>query len=179
MAASAFALFLNNINRDDGVEALGKAIESLGLHINYQESLSDRNFTPSLRAVLEEFQQIYCLTKPKHNHFDYFEKRVEHALKLGSDERKKIINESSKTPKRIEIQHSVFLRNPYVVVETLERANGRCERCLKEAPFIKAKDGKPYLEVHHKERLADGGEDTLDNTLALCPNCHRELHYGS
>ena len=23
-----------------------------------------------------------------------------------------------------------------------------------------------------------GGEDTIYNTVAICPNCHRELHYG-
>jgi 5-methylcytosine-specific restriction protein A len=27
--------------------------------------------------------------------------------------------------------------------------------------------------------LASGGPDTPENTAALCPNCHRSLHYGS
>ncbi|WP_256325004.1 HNH endonuclease signature motif containing protein [Nitrosomonas sp. Nm132] len=39
-------------------------------------------------------------------------------------------------------------------------------------------DGSPYLEVHHKIPLAFGGEDTVVNAIALCPNCHREAHYG-
>jgi 5-methylcytosine-specific restriction protein A len=26
--------------------------------------------------------------------------------------------------------------------------------------------------------LAEGGEDTVENALALCPNCHRRLHFG-
>jgi len=26
--------------------------------------------------------------------------------------------------------------------------------------------------------LANGGSDTIENTIALCPNCHREFHYG-
>ncbi len=38
-------------------------------------------------------------------------------------------------------------------------------------------DGSP-LEVHHVIRLADGGSDTINNSVALCPNCHRELHFG-
>lgn len=38
--------------------------------------------------------------------------------------------------------------------------------------------GSPYLEVHHVRRLADGGSDTTENAVALCPNCHMELHYG-
>jgi 5-methylcytosine-specific restriction protein A len=26
--------------------------------------------------------------------------------------------------------------------------------------------------------LSDGGRDTVDNAVALCPNCHRECHHG-
>lgn len=32
--------------------------------------------------------------------------------------------------------------------------------------------------MHHRRRLADGGEDTVANAIALCPSCHRERHYG-
>ena len=40
------------------------------------------------------------------------------------------------------------------------------------------RDGTPYLEVHHKIPLAKDGEDTIENAEALCPNCHREKHFG-
>ena len=72
----------------------------------------------------------------------------------------------------------VYDRNPDVIVEVLERAGSKCEKCLNDAPFKKRKDGMPYLEVHHIVRLADGGYDTVANAIALCPNCHRESHYG-
>jgi hypothetical protein len=72
----------------------------------------------------------------------------------------------------------VFKRNADVIAEVLERAAGDCEHCHKPAPFLKAKDGTPYLEVHHKVRLADEGEDTVQNAIAVCPNCHRQLHHG-
>lgn len=49
-------------------------------------------------------------------------------------------------------------------------------RCNSEAPFIRRTNGSPYLEVHHKTPLAEDGEDTVENAIALCPNCHRELH---
>ena len=26
------------------------------------------------------------------------------------------------------------------------------------------------------KRLADGGSDTIDNVVAVCPNCHRKFH---
>ena len=62
--------------------------------------------------------------------------------------------------------------------EALLRANGQCERCLLAAPFLRKSNRSPYLEVHHKIPLSEDGPDTLDNVLALCPNCHREVHFG-
>ena len=59
----------------------------------------------------------------------------------------------------------------------LRRANGFCELTGEPAPF-RTKSGEPYLEVHHIIRLADGGDDTVENALALCPNCHRYEHYA-
>ncbi|WP_456386557.1 HNH endonuclease [Profundibacter sp.] len=57
-------------------------------------------------------------------------------------------------------------------------ANGICEGCGNNAPFISKKDGTPFLEVHHVKPLAEEGDDTVENTLALCPNCHRKSHFG-
>ncbi len=59
----------------------------------------------------------------------------------------------------------------------LKRANGRCECCGVEAPFI-TKHGLPYLEVHHIRKLSDYGLDSPSNVAALTPNCHREIHQG-
>lgn len=56
-----------------------------------------------------------------------------------------------------------------------QRANGICQLCHLPAPFID-RDGKPYLESHHIIWLSDGGEDSISNTVALCPNCHRKMH---
>lgn len=94
------------------------------------------------------------------------------------EERLTRISVANKLPEKIQVVSTAFKRNPDVVVTVLERANGICERCDKPAPFKRASDSTPYLEVHHKIRLADGGEDTVENTIAVCPNCHRELHYG-
>ena len=77
-----------------------------------------------------------------------------------------------------QVTRAEFRRNPDVVAEVLARANGVCEGCGERAPFIRASDGTPYLEVHHVVMLADGGDDTVDNALGLCPNCHRKRHFG-
>ncbi|MFY4776624.1 HNH endonuclease [Metabacillus sp. RGM 3146] len=73
-------------------------------------------------------------------------------------------------PETYQVSTRVFKRNPDVLTEVLLRANGICEKCQKRALFKRKSDGLPYLEVHHTERL-DGGEDTVENAVAVCPNC--------
>jgi len=57
----------------------------------------------------------------------------------------------------------------------LRRSMGYCESCAGPAPFL-AKDGSPFLEVHHMTRVTDDGPDHPENVAALCPNCHRRAH---
>lgn len=83
-----------------------------------------------------------------------------------------------KFPEKIEARTTLYKRNPDVIVYVKDRAKGICENCKKDAPFIRLSDSTPYLEIHHKIPLSMGGEDTVQNSLALCPNCHREMHYG-
>lgn len=68
-----------------------------------------------------------------------------------------------------------YQRSPWVAENARRRAKGHCELCGDPAPF-KRKDSSPYLETHHIEWLANGGADTVENTVALCPNCHRKMH---
>lgn len=80
-------------------------------------------------------------------------------------------------PKSLQSEVSTYQRDAKVKAWVLKEANGKCEGCKQSAPFLSA-DGSPYLEVHHLRQLADGGSDTITNVAALCPNCHREMHYG-
>lgn len=80
-------------------------------------------------------------------------------------------------PKEIVLQTSQRERDPLVRNWVLRTANGICECCEQEAPF-ESSDGSLYLEVHHIRHLANDGSDTVSNAVALCPNCHRELHHG-
>ncbi|GMV68103.1 MAG: hypothetical protein AMXMBFR76_05420 [Pseudomonadota bacterium] len=107
-----------------------------------------------------------------------FERHVERSRELSSAARAERLRHARVLPKRTDIVTSVFVRNPDVVAEVLFQAAGNCQRCAKPAPFNRESDGTPYLEVHHRVPLAIGGEDTVANAIALCPNCHRELHYG-
>lgn len=68
------------------------------------------------------------------------------------------------------------IRDPRIKAWVLFQAKGICESCDLPAPFD-AIDG-PFLEVHHVRHLAEGGQDTISNAIAICPNCHRRLHYS-
>ena len=69
----------------------------------------------------------------------------------------------------------IFARDLEVVSWALSRAQGNCELCTSEGPFL-TKDGQRFLEVHHVTPLYLGGPDTVDNVAAVCPNCHRACH---
>jgi 5-methylcytosine-specific restriction protein A len=103
---------------------------------------------------------------------------IKEAMNRSPSERKSRLKHANKKPEQFSVTTTAYKRNPDVIAEVLLRAKGICEKCLKPAPFNKRKNGEPYLEVHHKKRLADNGDDTIENALALCPNCHREAHFG-
>jgi len=84
----------------------------------------------------------------------------------------------TKYPNKTTTEVTQYERNSVVRDWVLSKANGHCECCKQKAPFA-TNDGFPYLEIHHLRHLADGGSDTTSNTVALCPNCHREMHHGN
>ena len=83
----------------------------------------------------------------------------------------------NQSPSTRVIETTQYERDPTVKADVLERASGVCELCKKKAPFTKD-DGTLFLEVHHVIPLAEKGPDTVNNAVALCPNCHREAHLG-
>jgi 5-methylcytosine-specific restriction protein A len=73
---------------------------------------------------------------------------------------------------------SAYYRSEAVKVYVLRRAKGFCEGCKQPAPFMRS-DKRPYLEPHHIRRRADAGPDHPAWVIALCPNCHKRVHYGA
>jgi 5-methylcytosine-specific restriction protein A len=177
MSAFATDYYFSKIYVDFGIEFLAKAVAAVEQHIKYYEGL--RHVTlHKLRDIVENHKLLFEAPKNFEKQNAAFLEKVKESLNDSSERRRKRLKESKKQPARILTTTVTFLRNPDVVAEVLLRAKGTCERCSRKAPFIKKKDNSPYLEVHHSHLLADGGEDTIENALALCPNCHRELHFG-
>ena len=109
---------------------------------------------------------------------DTLENEVRLSSELTRNQRLARLRRSSQRPAQIQVIARAFIRNPDVVAEVLYRANGICENCCQPAPFVRRTDSSPYLEVHHRTPLAENGDDTLENAIALCPNCHRQAHFG-
>ncbi len=133
-------------------------------------------------AALEHLLEHYFAPATTLEIFDgsseEFERELAEARLRTTAERRQRLARAPVKPRQVTVQKIVFSRNADVVVEVHRRAEGKCESCGSNAPFFKASTGEPYLEVHHIIQLANGGDDTIEKALALCPNCHRQAHYG-
>lgn len=77
---------------------------------------------------------------------------------------------------RIRNTSLVSLLKSYYMARFTENGTLKCECCSQEA-FI-SKSGEPYVEFHHLIPFnGANGPDHYLNLFALCPNCHRKLHY--
>ena len=88
------------------------------------------------------------------------------------------VPEGSAVPDRAKkvVTQVVIKRDNRVRAYALKRAAGRCEYCNTQGFLME--NGGFYLEAHHIIALCDSGRDTVNNVIALCPQHHRQAHYG-
>ncbi|WP_186623170.1 HNH endonuclease [Pseudomonas zeae] len=79
-------------------------------------------------------------------------------------------------PDREALSKFVWVRNAKVRQSVLARSKGCCEYCGRIG--FRKTNGDIYLETHHVVSLSEVGADTPENVIALCPEHHREAHYG-
>jgi len=91
---------------------------------------------------------------------------------------KKKVSTIDINPSKIEQKIQTYKRNNLLRSYIKQRSNYTCEmpKC-NYASFTKS-NGEKYIEIHHIMPLSEGGEDSIENTIALCPNCHREIHHS-
>lgn len=184
--------------RSDGIsvtldyEAFAEENEALGLLCGQTRLTLDRNEPPSIikvewrdagttEFIAESFEALPPRRSRRKSEDEVntaLQTATKHARTLSNEELEKLLPATRNMPRKIAVSTEVYVRNPYVVVATLRRAKGICEDCGQQAPFIARATGEPFLEVHHIRKLSEGGSDSLDNTIALCPNCHRRRHYA-
>ena len=168
----------------DGVKKLSTHPKSSAFNKSYPCFHGNKGFCveveniPAFEKLLSVYFKLSFGPKMLQELDSELQEKVNRSFILGKSARADRLKKASKLPKKYTIEVSVFERNPDVIAEVLERARGECELCGNLAPFKRKKDGTPYLEVHHKVQLSLGGEDSVDNAIAICPNCHRRQHYG-
>jgi 5-methylcytosine-specific restriction protein A len=105
-----------------------------------------------------------------------FEKREQKAARKLSIKELKAKASSAGSPGSSRLTKTTsYIRNQHIAEYTRKIANGICQLCNQPAPF-KDRSGNPFLESHHIIWLSKGGPDTIENTVALCPNCHKRMH---
>jgi 5-methylcytosine-specific restriction protein A len=102
-------------------------------------------------------------------------KKEKEARRLSDAELERRAKYSKKGVGTRRVSFTTYERNVYIAELAKRRANGICQLCDESAPF-KDKSGEPFLESHHIVWLSQGGDDTIENSTALCPNCHRKMH---
>jgi 5-methylcytosine-specific restriction protein A len=63
----------------------------------------------------------------------------------------------------------------------IHSADGICKLCKRRIHNVNfdtfnVKDHIPELQCHHIIPLSGGGQDSVQNCEALCPDCHRRKH---
>jgi 5-methylcytosine-specific restriction protein A len=144
--------------------AKSKPVGKLELFQEYKEKINSNN-------TAEDFSWLIDNAKMEHRVNLEMDRSLED-LELELASRAKI------KPKLFTVTTQVYARDPVVVAWALKKAKGKCGSCKKSAPFKKSSNNEPYLEVHHSKPLSEGGFDDMKNVIALCPNCHREMHHG-
>ncbi|MDZ7858157.1 HNH endonuclease [Sphaerotilus sp.] len=152
-----------------------KAFEYRMQNISHVMALTGRDWVPGLKPaknvganVIAEIQAILAELESKH------------ALKeepLQPYEVKPLAPAEGPAQEARWTEVQRFARSQWVREQVLTMANGRCEACGSPAPFLGA-NNQPFLEVHHVKPMAQQGSDSVGNTVALCPNCHREVHHS-
>lgn len=179
-----------NINIDDNITCIydynnADKFESIYKLIinnsNFYKINSDSNATFSsalllyrryLRFITDEKAPPILETKVSEEK----EKNRQSAHILSDEELLHRINNKPKSlTKHCTIISKNYYRDQEIAEYAVRRAQGKCDLCNCNAPFLK-EDGTPYLEAHHVQWLSKGGEDSINNIVALCPNCHKRIH---
>lgn len=75
----------------------------------------------------------------------------------------------------INIKSKQYKRSNYLMALIKKYRGYKCQIC--EEKILK-ENGEYYIEACHIKAKADGGGDTLENILILCPNHHKLFDYG-
>lgn len=158
----------------NGSQRWNLTLKDRQLRVSYQKGKVDVSQFHRSALIIESAESLNSLAEATSDEIELAE-RVRRLRRLPELPRP---NGTQRPPKVATGSRTVYERRPDVKAWVLREAKGVCELCGSPAPFLDF-DGQPFLELHHVRQLAHSGPDTVENAVALCPNCHRRAHLGA
>lgn len=152
--------FLKEIFNTKGEQYLHKALQSLSLHIDYYESITNTKVKKQ-KEILEKYLKEFKL-----NIDNYFEENTE-------DEN--LFEGAVKT-----VKLNIYERNGYARKKCIEYHGCKCSVCSFDFEKKYAEIGKNFIHVHHLLEISQIKKeyeiDYKKDLIPVCPNCHAMLH---
>lgn len=153
--------YLDKIIETKGINALKKALQSLSLHIDYYEGVTNGNVV-TRKLILNEYLNRYGLLSD-----DYFGEEA--------DKNEKLIEGATKT-----IKINIYERNALARKKCIEHHGAQCKVCEFDFEKIYGEIGRSFIHVHHLLELSQIGKeyevDYKVDLVPVCPNCHAIIH---
>ncbi|MFK4391531.1 5-methylcytosine-specific restriction endonuclease McrA [Peribacillus frigoritolerans] len=174
-------LFMQLIRLSTSKEQAKKIIEEAKEYKSLDENWA--NYYDSMwqikknqEAWRENIRQLGKYNRFSEIYEDFYKMKLNYFGNLSLKQLKETLleNQTNNNNRKV-TQTTVYNRSVYIKEFARRVSNGICQLCEKKAPFVD-KEGNPFLEVHHIDYLSRGGSDTVENVVAVCPNCHRKLH---
>ena len=153
--------YLDNIYSKLGIDKLKLALQSLSLHIDYYEGVTEGNVVKRkelLNEYLEKYDSIIDT---------YFSEEIANNDKFTEGSTKSV-------------KVNIYERNPIARKKCIEHFGAKCVICDFDFENKYGELGKGFIHVHHVVDLAEiGKEYEIDYTkdlIPVCPNCHAMLH---
>lgn len=120
--------------------------------------------------------------KENNSHKKIIDKLIELERLIGVELRNVVSRELADDKREALLETLALARNPDAVKAALQSSKYKCENKKVHTSFTD-KTSHNYVEGHHlipmsKETYFDKSLNQAANIVFLCPNCHREIHYG-
>ncbi|MGV0947538.1 HNH endonuclease [Empedobacter falsenii] len=153
--------YLDKILEINGIDSLKKALNSLSLHIDYYESVSNSK-VKKRKEILNKYLKDYSISPD-----EFFGEQI--------DNEKKNYEGAIKT-----VKMNIYERNPIARQMCINYHLAICKVCEFDFEQTFGIIGKGFIHVHHKKEISEIKKeyeiDYKNDLVPVCPNCHAMLH---
>ena len=159
--ANAADFFLKSILRNNGIDSLETALNSLKYHIDYYAEIKNGNVI-KLSTVYDKYKSMINIKTPHYFNDEFDEKD---ALKEGA---------------LIQIHINSYERNRKARANCIKHYGAICQVCNFNFEKKYGKLGEGFIHVHHVVDIStiktEYEVDPIKDLVPVCPNCHAMLH---